>query len=477
MSHETNGKRSNSPPSLTRRQLIERGAAAAALFALPGSALGTRSAVASHAATATLGERPYLEAAQRAERWIARAAVRDARGTAWPADPANPSSVETNLYSGTPGVALFYLELHEATGDKRYLEAAKGGADYLARSIPSNTSALGEEGAGLYTGLAGIAYTLSIVGHATRDARYAKAGRDAFALVRSAAHDAGAGVAWNPSTDIISGNAGIALALLWASHFAGERAPDALAVKAGRHLIERGVQEKGGLKWGIADSVPRRYPNFSHGTAGVSYVLATLYGQTKERTFLDAALAGHRYLQAIATTTPNDGLRVFHSEPGGEQLFYLSWCHGPAGTARLYRRLAEVTGDASYRAFIPKFAQGIVDSGVPETHPDKSGYWNNISQCCGNCGVSEFFLDLHRATGEQRYLDFATRVVQNTLARATQDGDGLKWIQAENRVSPEQVVAQTGLMQGAAGVGLALLHLDGALERRTALVMLPDNPW
>ncbi|MEO7963721.1 MAG: lanthionine synthetase LanC family protein, partial [Gemmatimonadaceae bacterium] len=237
------------------------------------------------------------------------------------------------------------------------------------------------------------------------------------------------------------------------------------------------VAEKGGLKWGISDSVPRRYPNFSHGTAGVSYVLATLYGATKERAFLDAALAGHRYLQAIATTTPNDGLRIFHSEPGNEQLFYLSWCHGPAGTARLYRRLGEVTGDSQWRAFIPRLAQGIIDSGVPDTHPDESGYWNNVSQCCGNCGVSEFFIDLHRATGEKKHLDFATHVVQNTLSRASEDGDGLKWIQAENRVSPEQVVAQTGLMQGASGVGLALLHLDGAMTKRKATVVLPDSPW
>jgi hypothetical protein len=37
-------------------------------------------------------------------------------------------------------------------------------------------------------------------------------------------------------------------------------------------------------------------------------------------------------------------------------------------------------------------------------------------------------------------------------------------------------VAQTGLMQGAAGVGLALLHLDGALSARSPAVVLPDAP-
>ena len=37
---------------------------------------------------------------------------------------------------------------------------------------------------------------------------------------------------------------------------------------------------------------------------------------------------------------------------------------------------------------------------------------------------------------------------------------GLKWIQAEHRLHPDRLTAQTGLMQGAAGVGLTLLRLD-----------------
>jgi len=49
-------------------------------------------------------------------------------------------------------------------------------------------------------------------------------------------------------------------------------------------------------------------------------------------------------------------------------------------------------------------------------------------------------------------------------------GSGL----AKNRTSPDAVVAQTGLMQGAAGVGLAMLHLDGAIAGRARRVVVPD---
>jgi lantibiotic modifying enzyme len=165
---------------------------------------------------------------------------------------------------------------------------------------------------------------------------------------------------------------------------------------------------------------------------------------------------------------------VFHSEPGNEQIFYLSWCHGPAGTARLYHRLAHVTGAQAYRDRVGQLAQGTLDMKVPERSP---GFWNNISQCCGNTGVSEFFVDLYRLTQDARHLEFAERVSADTVRRATADGSGLKWTQAEHRVRPELLVAQTGLMQGAAGVGLGMLHLDGAKQKRAPFVVLPDNPF
>ena len=63
------------------------------------------------------------------------------------------------------------------------------------------------------------------------------------------------------------------------------------------------------------------------------------------------------------------------------------------------------------------------------------------------------------------------------MRRATTDGDGLKWVQAEHRVRPELLIAQTGLMQGAAGVGLSMLHLDAVERGERRHIVLPDDPW
>ena len=116
----------------------------------------------------------------------------------------------------------------------------------------------------------------------------------------------------------------------------------------------------------------------------------------------------------------------------------------------------------------------MTSSGLPEER--LPGFWNNVSRCCGSAGVIEFMLELFDETREREYLAFARRVARDLVARGTRDERGLRWVQAEHRVRPELLQAQTGLMQGAAGIGLALLRLDGAERGRPTVIHLPDCP-
>ena len=452
--------------SPSRRDVIRAGLSAALLAAVP---VPFRAGAARRRVEPDLR---YFDAALGAARWLRATAIASPNGTTWPAVPPDATTVERNLYTGYPGVLLFLVELHRATGDRAWLDLASSGADSLAASLPD--TATGEGGAGLYTGLAGIAYTLEEVGRARGDSRYAAAVRKALGVVLTSAHDAGAGVEWTDTTDIISGAAGIGLYLLRASRTLRDATAREKAIGAGRRLVEREYRTGDLSLWMMSPGFTRNMPNFSHGTAGVAYFLATLAGETRDRAFAGAAVRGARYLQSVATPTDGDGRRIFHNDPDGRELFYLSWCHGPAGTARLFHRLGAVTGDREWSDYVPRLAQGIVGSGVPQRSP---GFWNNISQCCGNCGVSDFFVSLYGLTGDASYLAFARRVADDTLDRGTANGDGLEWVQAENRVSPNVVLAQTGLMQGAAGVGLAMLRLDGAMRGRKPTIVLPDAPY
>lgn len=416
----------------------------------------------------TKKDRLYLDTALKAERWIAGTAVAGPRGTAWPADPKDPKSVNPTLYGGNPGVVLFYLEIYAATGNKDDLKKACAGADYLISSLPE------EKTMGLYEGVAGIGFALRETYKASKQQRYQEAFLECLKRIQKEARPVGKGVDWNGPTDIISGSAGIGLFLLKAAAELKENSLIELASQAGARLVELGKTENGGLKWAMDDEFPRLMPNFSHGTAGVAYFLSRLYEKTRKREYLDAALAGAKYLLSVAKTG-GDACLIFHNEPDGKDLYYLGWCHGPVGTARLFYRLYRITDEASWLDWVKRSANGIMESGIPERQTP--GFWNNAGICCGLAGVGDFFLSLYETTRDKKYLDFCRRITGKLLALASSEGGGLKWVQAEHRTRPELLVAQTGLMQGAAGIGLFLLHLDAFERGRHVRIVLPDTPF
>ena len=367
-------------------------------------------------------------------------------------------------------MVLFFLQLHRATGSAGDLRDARAGADYLLATLDDKPQS------GLYTGVAGIGFVLGEVHKATGDTKYQDGMRKSVEILQRTAVAKGAGVEWTPVTDIISGTAGTGLYLLHAARELKMPAAKELAVRAGRRLIELGQADAGGTKWPMSPGMARLMPNFSHGTAGIAYFLARLYEETKDNAFLDSALSGARYLQAVAKTE-GDMCLIFHHEPeaDGRNLFYLGYCHGPVGTARLWYQLFKVTGDKEWMEWVHKSARGIMKSGVPEQQTP--GFWNNVGQCCGSAGVAEFFLYLHELTGSKEYLAFSERATAQLLAAGTRDAKGLYWVHAEHRVRPQEVAAQTGWMQGAAGIAAWLVRLDAYQQKRDWSLKFPDLPF
>ena len=353
--------------AVTRRSFVTGSAGAAAAFALSPGLLRGLVHGEGHRTTA----RPHLQIALEAWNWLDAHRIDTGTGATWPADPTDPESTGYTLYTHSPGVLPFALELHHATGDQQYLDAAVAGAAHLAATLDQ------VQGAGLYTGLAGIAFVLTETWRAT--------GRESHQI-----------------------DAGVATA----------------------RLLDQASQAGSGIAW----------PQGS-----------------------------------------GSGYRVFHSRPGGDELYYLSWCHGPVGTNRLFHQIAQITGDGEWRDWVTQGARAVMATGIPEQRTP--GFWENISQCCGTAGVAEHCLTLYRTTGDADYKTFVDRLNTDLLARSSSadppaGGDGRQWTQAEHRVQPELLVAQTGHMQGAAGVGKYLLHMDAMEERGEGpRVVLPDDPW
>ena len=245
----------------------------------------------------------------------------------------------------------------------------------------------------------------------------------------------------------------------------------ATAIRAGDRIVEQAIADpRGGLRWQgmpaafLGEPEGTYWPNFQLGTSGTAYALARLGTVTGEARFVKAAEAGALHLQTIATVK-GDAALIHYREPDETDLFYLGYCNGPAGTARLFYQLYAATKDPHYLEWTEMLARGVMASGIPEKQAP--GFWNVVCQCCGSAGIVDFFLGVWAATGREEYRAFARRVGDQMLSRrADFDGKGTRWYQAYTRIKPWEVTAETGYMVGAAGVAVALLHL-GMAEHRT----------
>lgn len=432
-------------------------------------------ALAGIAATASLGTAQgsagdeYLRTAVDAAHWIESTAIPVPQGVVWPADPHDSKSVNTTLYAGTPGPILFFFELYQYTGDTNDLAQARKGADALLASMKKDDST------GLYEGLAGTGFTLGEAYLFTRDKRYRDGALRCVDWLQARAKPAGKGVEWGNGDDIIGGAAGTGLFLLWADQHLKAPGAHELAVKAGNHLIETAERKgTGKMSWLMSPQYPEM-PNFAHGTAGVAYFLSSLYLQTGQKQFLDAALAGANYLISIADTDRQMCL-IYH-DAKHKNLFYLSWCHGPAGDARLFYQLYRATKDQKWIDWMKRCANAMIAKGAPGAAVTP-GEWNNISACCGTTAQAEFFLDMYEITHDPRYLDLARKGTNRLVSAVTRDEKGARWIQAEHRVKPDLLIAQTGYMQGASGVGMWLVHMGAFTSgEKKPVLTFPDNPF
>lgn len=414
---------------------------------------------------------------QRIHLWLSKHLKTSAEGSAWPVVPESTSGrISLDLYSGIPGIVLFYLEAHHATNRPEYLSAAKGGGDFLLSKIPSQLSEYDTQGmAGLFSGISGVGYTLRELYKVSKDERYNEGFQRCLKLLTNAADSRGEITHWGLVNDIISGNAGIGLFLLYAYRETKNFTYLEMAANTCNWLVASGQRvSTDQWKWRMGPGIEKTMPNFTHGTAGIAYFAAEVFAILEEGRYLRTALNGARYLQTLKNP---EGLIPHHEEGDGKELFYYGYCHGPVGTARLYYVLYNSykkdrkTWEKAWKAAI----NTLLKSPIPQQR--LPGFWNNVSQCCGNAGVAEFFLTLYRMEGKKKYKDYAWLHTQDLLNRATADANGLRWIQAENRSEPDNLSAQTGYMQGAAGIGILFCHWLELEQGKKQLIHFPDEPY
>lgn len=427
------------------------------------------------------GER-YRSAAAQTARWLENVAVERDGGLAWPPRPTVSDETSPSLGWGGLGPLLFFADAYRTLGDTRYLELAFGGVESLRTVLAANEPGLG---AGLFTGLAGIAVVIDELHRVSGDVRLLDDIRVTLDLIMERAITTDDGVQWADTTEILWGTAGIGCLLLTTGRRLRGDAAIETATRAGDWLLTQAEHAGDGVRWSLGEGPEREwpggrdlwFPNFAHGTAGIAFFLARLAEETGERRFLDAALAGARWILSVSKTDGGTCAAQHHDPRAGAQwpigpdrtpddpepLYTLGWCHGPPGLAWLFRQLEIATADDTWAAWVTRAATSVRRSGIPEQR--EPGFWDNVGRCCGSAGVAELFLDLHTWRGDADDLAFARVMVDDMLDRAIVDDDGMRWCNVEFRLDPPQLPPETTFLQGASGIGCTLLrfvrHLDG----------------
>ena len=423
-----------------------------------------------------------------AQRWIDSLAQDTEQGRRWGVAAERPDKFIPTLYYGAAGIALFYLELFLATGDTRYRDIANAaGHDLLAR-LPELEPTCAPMG-----GWAGYMFVYNELAKHTGEQRFTAAAAVCAQKQRDSATEIGAGIGWIQEMpyanltghsgvreifDMSEGAAGAGTYWLYAADEGIHPDAEAWAIAAGERLLEVAEPATGGQRWQLMPDIPFPFdtPNFAHGTAGVAYFMARLFERTKEESYLQAAIAGARHVQAVAEAIPGGGHLVPHIlDDGKPNRFYLGLCHGPVGTGRLFHLLGEITDDADWRVWGRGLDTGLVSIGAPEERG--RGLWNNVSQCCCDAGIGDHAVSLFRATGDEFYKDLALRVAAQLVKTAKIEDGTYCWPQAEHRTQREFIRTQTGYMQGAAGVASFFVHLASTLNGEPVKIQFPDSPF
>jgi lantibiotic modifying enzyme len=380
--------------------------------------------------------------------------VRDIAGALQALYAERPTDAQfCSLADGRAGAALFHAYLGEALGDEAELEAAVG---LLEAALDGGST--GPRGAALYEGFTGIAWTLAHLSGRLIDLGE----EDPNEGVDRALLDVLSTAPWPGEYDLISGLVGF-------GDYALERLPRPSARACLEVVIDRlaelAKERDGGVTWHTAPALlpewqrelhPHGYHNLgvAHGVPGVIALLGKACGamvaEATARPLLDGAVAW-----LLAQRLPPDAGACFSSWIAPEapaRAARLAWCYGDPGVAVTLLVAARSVGQPAWEAEAIAIARRVAARPVEESGVVDAGI------CHGAAGLAHMLNRLYQATGEQAFVDAARYWLGRALAYR-RAGTGVAGFAAGRPdVGGERGdSADAGFLEGAAGIGLALL--------------------
>ena len=403
-----------------------------------------------------------------------------------PLDYSNePVHGKYGLYSGASGIGFLLIRLFEITGEEKYLSEAR----LIAKELMSNVegkvfyenklkSAPGSElpitgwHTGVYSGPAGAGIFALALYAKTKDQAYVrfaeKLGED---IVKSSKRDE-FGLFLTEDIDVFS-DGGYILYFISLYNATNDQKYIDFARDYARHIRKKAIAYGLGGAYYKANDIEKVgmpkgsiYPGFAHGSAGIGFLFAVLYEYDKKNWELEAAIEVAAFLEKIADKVGSG--RLIPYVWGGESQkeyagkYYLGFCHGPAGTSLLYKKLYDITNDKKYLEFTRELANGILEAGAPEYN--SWGLWNSYCSCCGTPGLIEYFAWLYEVLDDEVYLELAKRAAVKTISDSRKVKGGRCFFGHWDRTDPWDVQTYTGLYSGSSGAASNLLKLYGILH-------------
>lgn len=426
----------------------------------------------------------YLDAVLGAEKTLEQKCVRTENGIYW--KDGLQEQPDISLYSGSAGIAYFYIKLYAATGDEKYKKIIDEAIDYLLVTwqtfeVARMSSPLPEAGNGFYTGL--VALTIPMIEAyrlETKEERKDKI-KSAVQAVTERVLEIGkeeqGHLYWRKNLSMFY-DGGVLLQLAEIAHFLKdekllERAADSVSFisefakrSTGGGLIYDGYNGENGY---IA-------PNFEFGSAGAGYVLLRFYELTGKKEFLDKAVLCARFLDEISVAQEKGKLIPYRVGENAPTIFYLGACHGPAGTGKFFYKLYQVTKNPEYEKDLQELFEGLEALGAPDKM--SAGLWNCVNYCCGASGHVHTYIGLYLSTGEERWKKLAEQSADILLGEKEQTEDGaVYWRTALDRIAPSVYTIPAGYYDGIAGIAGTLLEMYLLEENKFHWSRLADDPY
>jgi hypothetical protein len=226
-------------------------------------------------------------------------------------------------------------------------------------------------------------------------------------------------------------------------------------------------------------SKPFNLPNFSHGTAGVTYVLATVGSLARDEALLAGAQAGFEYIRSIAEV--DDGiLRIPYGwgSDAWDGLYEFGWAHGLAGDAVLFQRLQQVGIEPQLASEYEDFVKDtLVSIGLPDAVADPFAEPSTpLGQRFGRAGVLVLLSQWSTVEpAASDIVDLRNAFWHHIESAAVRGGGRAHWEVDAPEFMGGGRAAYTGLLHGAAGIGLALLRLHSSMTLQAPYLLLPDD--